>query len=399
MQDRNNSSSFLCFLSGFLTIGISSITRPSGTNYLVKTIELLIDNLSEEDRKEVFVVIFLADFNEAHKSAALAELSNGLKKYIEQDLLHVIFAPRDYYPPLSNLDTKFNDSQERIFWRSKLVVDFAFLMCYCKDLSQYYLHLEDDLIPGASFYPKLRNFIASQKNPWPILDAALMGHTAKVYHSSDLENIATYFYIMYNEMPVDWLLEFWRKIKYDRKYYKDLVLPPASLFQHIGDNSSFKGNKDSYKSKEKFFDEYDVKYKGLNPPAIISSSMPGTNPEQAYNKGSGHFWVMAKKDDFIIIEFTSATVVRQVFVDTGSYLAPLDLLKLGVLQASFQDNGRETEANGVVNCKGFETIGNFKDGRIKVSLSGNRKVNCLRILVTGDQKEWIFFREIDVWQA
>ena len=52
-----------------------------------------------------------------------------------------------------------------------------------------------------------------------------------------------------------------------------------------------------------------------------------------------------------------------------------------------------------MNCKDFETIGNFKDGRIKVSLSGNRKVNCLRTLVTGDQKEWIFFREIDVWQA
>ena len=117
-----------------------------------------------------------------------------------------------------------------------------------------------------------------------------MGHTAKVYHSNDLENIATYFYLMYDEMPVDWLIQYWRRIKYENKYYKDSVLPPASFFQHIGDNSSFIENKNSFKSKETFFDEYDVKYNGLNPSAIVSSSMSSddkTRPENAYNKGSG----------------------------------------------------------------------------------------------------------------
>ena len=388
------------FLKGFLSIGISSITRPSGQIYLKKTIKLLIDSLSEEDRREVFLVIFLADFDESLKSATLNELSILFKKYADQGLLQVIFAPREFYPPLSDLKTKFGDSQQRIFWRLKLVVDFAFLMCYCKDLSKYYLHLEDDLIPAPSFYLKLRDFITSQKNPWPILDAAFMGHTAKVYHSSDLENIATYFYLMYDEMPGDWLIALWRKIKYDGQYYKEFVLPPASFFQHIGDSSSFIENKNSHKSKERFFDEYDIKYKGLNPPANISSSMnsaDGTKPEHAYNKGGGYFWANGiRKGDFIVIQFIPATTIREVFVETGSYLALTDHLKSGVLQASFMNNGSETEVNGAANCKEFDTIGDFKDGRVKVSLLESRKLFCLRVLVTGYQAGWLFVREIDV---
>ena len=350
--------------------------------------------------KEVFVVIFLADFDYSLKSAALTELSYLFNTYIQQGLLHVVFAPREYYPPLSNLKTKFGDSQDRIFWRSKLVVDFAFLMCYCKDLSQYYLHLEDDLIPAPSFYPKLRDFINSQKISWPILDAAFMGHTAKVYHSSDLENIATFFYLMHDEMSGDWLIESWRKIKYDRKYYREFVLPPASLFQHIGDTSSFRENKNSFKSKEKYFDAYDIKYNGLNPSAIVSSSMSssdGTKPEDSYNKGNGFFWANgAKQDDFINIKFNSAITAREVFVETGSYLSPKDYLKSGVLQASFLVSGNEAEINGAPDCNDFETIGDFRDGRVKVFLKENRKMFCLRILVTRNEPGWLFVREIDV---
>ena len=57
------------------------------------------------------------------------------------------------------------------------------------------------------------------------------------------------------------------------------------------------------------------------------------------------------------------------------------------------------ETNDSTNCKDFETIGDFKDGRVKVSFDGSRKLFCLRILVTKDQDERPFVTEIDVWQA
>lgn len=215
-------------------------------------------------------MIFLADFDEAAKSATLVGLSNRFRKYIDQGFIRVIFAPNEFYPALSNMKTKFRDNPQRIFWRSKQNVDFAFLMCYCHGLSQYYLHLEDDVLPAPSFYPKLRDFISSVKTTWPMLDASFMGHVAKIYHANDLENLATYFYLMYDEMPVDWLIIFWRQIKHDGHY---LSFPPASLFQHIGSHSSFAENKgrDTNPFREKYFDQYDLKYKGLNPLANISS--------------------------------------------------------------------------------------------------------------------------------
>jgi len=80
-----------CFVStlGFLTIGIASIARPSGDNYLIRTIQGLIDHTSDEDRREIFVVIFLADFDDAAKSATLVELSNRFEKYVDQAALFV----------------------------------------------------------------------------------------------------------------------------------------------------------------------------------------------------------------------------------------------------------------------------------------------------------------------
>ena len=350
-------------------------------------------------------MIFLADFDEAAKSVTLMELSNRFRKYIDQGFIRVIFAPNEFYPALSNIKTKFRDNPQRIFWRSKQNIDFAFLMCYCHGVSQYYLHLEDDVVPASSFYPKLRDFISSVKTPWPILDASTMGHVAKIYHSNDLENLATYFYLMYDEMPVDWLIEQWRQIKYDRPYHQVSIFPPASLFQHIGSHSSFAENKgrDTNISREKYFDQYDLKYKGLNPPATVSSQMTSSygQPQDAYNRGYGYFWTKeVKKDDFVIVQFTPAVSIRKVFVDTGSCIAPNDHLQSAVLQASFNNkNVQQTNANGTKTCTVFETIGNFQHGKAEVTLNEGKTTSCLRVLVTQNQSYWVFLREIDVWQV
>ncbi|XP_078361234.1 alpha-1,3-mannosyl-glycoprotein 4-beta-N-acetylglucosaminyltransferase C-like [Oculina patagonica] len=388
---------------GFLTIGISSIVRPQGDNYLMRTIQSLINHTSDKDRREIFIVVLLADFDEAPKSTALTETSSRFEKYINQGFIRVIFAPKEYYPSLSNVKRKFGDNPQRIFWRSKQNIDFAFLMCYCHGLSQYYLHIEDDVLPSPSFYAKLRDFISSVKKPWPILDATYLGHVAKVYHGNDLENLATYLYLMYDEMPVDWLIDFWRKVKYDRPYDEEFIYPPASLFQHAGSHSSFAENKgrDTDASREQYFDQYDIKYRGLNPSAIVSSQMTSEHghPQDAYNKGYGYFWTQqVKKDDFILVAFTPAVNVRKVFVDTGSYIAPKDQLESAVLQASF-NNENEKHVDGSLNCKEFETIGEFKNGRIEVALNGGKKATCLRVLVMKNQTNWVFFREIDVWQV
>ena len=195
-----------------------------------------------------------------------------------------------------------------------------------------------------------------------------MGHVAKIYHANELENLATYLYLMYDEMPVDWLIPFWRNIKNSGPYRS---FPPASLFQHIGSHSSFAENKGRDKSKEKYFDQYDLKYKGLNPLATVSSQMTSSygHPQDAYNEGYGYFWTKnVKKDDFIIVQFTPAVSLRKVFVDTGSYIAPQDHLQSAVLQASF-NNKNERQTNrplGLITVFDAILAGTLKRSEIKV---------------------------------
>ena len=356
------------------------------------------------NKKDTYIVIFLADLHDPPKSTAKEELSKSFGKYIDEGLLTVIETYPEYYPPLTNIKKKYGDSNSRRTWRSKENVDTTFIMCYCKDFSQYYIHLEDDVISSPSFFPKLQDFINSQDHKfWPMLDVAIQGSIAKVYHSQDLGNLASYFYLMYDEMPIDWLMGHWRQIKeHDLKPEKRL--PRASLFQHIGDRSSLKEKRLQMKGsqfKEPFFDQYDQKYKGLNPPATVTSSMSPYQgkPQHAYDKGSGYFWAQnPRKDDHILIKFNTPTAVQEVFVDTGSYQAKDDLLKSGVLQASHesaQEGGPNSKSTTF--CGNFENVGFFDWGKAKISLTKPPKVACLRILVTQDHNNRIYFREIDVW--
>ena len=351
------------------------------------------------DKKDTYIVIFLADLHEPPKTTAKAGLSKPFSTYIDEGLLTVIETYPEYYPTLTNIKKKYGDSNSRRTWRSKENVDATFVMCYCKESSQYYIHLEDDVISSPSFFPKLQDFINTQNvKPWAMLDLTIKGSKARVFHTSDLGNIASYFYLMYDEMPIDWLMSLWRRVKDENP---KSILCPSSLFNHIGDRSSLQENGLSgLKQKEPFFDQYDQKYKGLNPPATVTSSMfpHQGKPQDAYDKGSGFFWAQnPTKDDYVLIKFNTPTAVQEVFVDTGSHQAKGDLLNYGVLQASFEAAEGHPQLQSNNSCGNFETLGSFDSGKAKISTDKSKSVNCLRILVTEEQSTGIYLREIDVW--
>ena len=351
------------------------------------------------DKKNTYIVIFLADIEESPKSTAKAELSRMFRKYIDGGLLTVIEAYPEFYPTLNNIKKKYGDSDSRRTWRSKENVDATFVMCYCKDLSQYYIHLEDDMISSPSFFPKLQNFIVTQSvQPWLMIDAAIKCSKAKVFPSEHVENFASYIYVLFDEMPIDWLMNGWRNLKGHGK----IRSPPASLFQHIGDQSSLEEKGLSGKlQREPFFDQYDQKYRGRNPPASVSSSMSSNQgkPQDAYEKGSGYFWANnVRKDDYVLIKFNTPTVVRKVFIDTGSYHARHDVLRSGDLEASFESTAGEVKPfNTSIQCGEFKSLGAFNKGKVESSVDESRRVICLRITVLKDQREWLYIREIDVW--
>ena len=386
------------FSVGYLTIGMSSISRPGKTIYLLQTVHGLINNTSDNEKEDIYIVIFLADLDGPQKSATAAELSRRFGKYIDQGLLTVIEAYPEFYPSLTNIKERFGDSYSRRFWRSKQNLDTAYVMCYCRQLSQYYLHLEDDVKSSPSFVPKLQDLVKREKDVFLLIDVAVKGNVAKAYHSQDLETSASFFYLFYDEMPIDWLMGHLRKIKGPR--FSERKVPMASLFQHLGTTSSFAENIRGNGSLEPLFDQYDQKYKGLNPPATVTSSLSPHEgkPQDAYDKGSGSFWGKAPEEgDYVLIKFHTATTVQAVFVDTGSYQARRDLLKSGVLQATFESAENVEQIKRENSCENFETVGSFDKGKVKVFLEKSKKIICLRIFVTQKQKGNIFLREIDVW--
>ena len=354
-------------------------------NYLLQTLQNIMESFTEEDKKNVSVVVFLADFNETTKNRRRKALVERFQRDISEQIMHVIEAPKEFYPSLDGLKNKYYDSPERVRWRSKQNIDYAFLMCYCRGLSSFYLHLEDDIKVSPSFLPKLRDFIGAQTESWEILDASAQGHVGKVYHSEDLVSAASLFYIMYDEMPVDWLMMHWRQMTSGSLDPAGAVFHTAGLFDHLGTLSSLGGKK--VKSTERYFDKYDHKYLGLNPAAEVTSTIEAHvgQPQDAYNKGIGYFWAKnAKRNDNIRIVFRTPVYIKEVSVETGSYLAPGNILRYADLEIS----------TVMGRCRIFRTVGRLERGNIHVQVY--ETAVCLRVLVASSHRS-VFVREINVW--
>lgn len=66
------------------------------------------------------------------------------KSELDSGLLDVIVPPAEFYPDLAHLmrhDKVFNDSAERVKWRTKQNYDFAYLMAYAQKRGKYYLQV------------------------------------------------------------------------------------------------------------------------------------------------------------------------------------------------------------------------------------------------------------------
>lgn len=377
---------------------MSSVSRP-GKSYIFQTLTTIIHKLSLKDRGKVHIVVFLADLKQSLKSKLKRAIEGELASYLSDGILHVIQAPYEFYPSFTELKPKYGDSPSRTKWRSKQNIDFSYLMCYCSGLSEYYLHLEDDILPAPSFFPKLQDFISMQLQPWYVLSTAVYGHIGKVFHSKDLKSLSSFYYIFYDEMPCDWLLLFWKRIKEPFAYTSlnsPFILSPGSLFQHFGSQSSLKEKTQNL--TEPYFDAFNHKFKGLNPPASLTSNIVGHQgrPEDAYNKGIGYFWgKKINKDDYIQIHFNSPVQLKRIVINTGSNFAPRDILVKGALEVSYE-NSNDKSYKQEAYCSNFLHISNFEI-MLDLGLTSRRSINCLRFRVREEQPAWLFVREVNIW--
>ncbi|XP_077995073.1 alpha-1,3-mannosyl-glycoprotein 4-beta-N-acetylglucosaminyltransferase C-like [Glandiceps talaboti] len=384
---------------GFLTIGIPTVKREK-ENYLHTTLDSIIENTSKEEKKTIVIVVFLADEDNDLKRQIADTLKEKYSQYFWTGFIELIEAPPKFYPSLLNLKQKYGDSVPRIAWRSKQVVDYAFLFTYCQDISNYYLQLEDDVISSPNFINSITNFINTQADDsWVTLEFSELGFIGKLYHSHDLVRLAEFALLFYDEQPIDYLLRYHLAVVGQTK----TLIHLPSLFQHIGKDSSLQEKQQGL--RDRFFNTGLRKYNTDNPPAKVYSSMRAFSmylPQLAYTSEPGYFWGVAPKiGDYIYIIFETPVRLKKVIFETGSEDHKDDFLRNGRLDASPKVD-RQNEDNKLPVCSDYVYLGSFENGRVEaidIDKKTEFKIACLRVSVTQDQIAWMILKEIAVWTA
>lgn len=73
----------------------------------------------------------------------IESLNKAFKFELDTGLLDIVVPATEYYPDFSKTlpDPVFNDSAERVKWRTKQNYDFAYLMSYAQKRGRYYLQV------------------------------------------------------------------------------------------------------------------------------------------------------------------------------------------------------------------------------------------------------------------
>lgn len=231
--------------SGFLTIGLPTVYRESSRWYLNDTIESLIKHSSLWDRqREIVVVVFLTDFDPIIRDLLKTKLIGTYQKFIEYGFIQIIEAPNQFYPSFANLKTTYQHPFEQVKWRSKMNVDFAFLMFYSRNMSEFYLQLEDDVVTVPNYVHKIKLFIGKITKEkaedlywpgvWACIEFSGQGFLAKLFHSYDLDKLARLLMIFYKEQPNDVILLHFNEMMLQFKRY----IRTPTIFYHRGHMSS-----------------------------------------------------------------------------------------------------------------------------------------------------------------
>ncbi|KAM4572424.1 alpha-1,3-mannosyl-glycoprotein 4-beta-N-acetylglucosaminyltransferase C-like isoform 1-T2 [Odontesthes bonariensis] len=378
----------------YLTIGLASVKRKKG-NYLLETIKSIFDQSSYEELKEIVVVVHLADFDLVWCENLVQEMNRKFAHHIIAGRLLVIQTPEEYYPSLDGLKRNYNDPEDRVRFRSKQNVDYAFLLNFCTNLSDFYMMLEDDVRCSRNFLTALKKVITSREGSyWVMLEFSKLGYIGKLYHSRDLPRLAHFLLMFYQEMPCDWLLIHFRGLLAQ----KDVIRFKPSLFQHMGYYSSYKGAENKLKDDDFEEDSIDIPD---NPPASLYTNInvfENYDATKAYSSiVDEYFWGKPPcTGDFFIIIFNRSTKISRIKIVTGTEDRQNDILHHGALEVG----QKSVETKQGRQCSSYITIGEFKVGNIEV-YNVDRKISfdieCVRIVVTATQKEWLIIRTVSLW--
>ena len=375
-----------------------------GIKYLQITLDSIISTTTKRHKEDVVVVVFLADKNLTYNSYVHNILHSAYNVYITSGFIRIVEADPRIYPKMKNIKKNFGDTQQRVLWRAKQVLDFAFMFSYSKDISEYYIQIEDDVECADHFVDGIRNFVwdlKSQNQSWALLEFSVLGFIGKLVKSADLDRFTDFLLLFYEEEPVDWLITPFRE---SMAQLTPIVRKPT-LFQHWGTLSSYDANV-GRGIRDKHY-RSDAGLSGAdNPPATVYTNLEKhkytTRNIYGQTKSTDEiFWAKPPiKDRHITLVFDKPHLVGAVSVETGDATWLHDRVKSGEVQASIsQSLSAFTPDENKNQCGNFTTLGEIITGSAFILNVGdkmqNKKVRCIRLVIK-PQTEKVIIRGIYV---
>lgn len=276
---RDKKALALEFLSrNRVVFGIPSIYRDE--MYLFRMVQEMLVKCGDDKIRRHLKIVILNGHYPPEDHLWMPKFRKYFREFINNGTIEILELQGRYHRlEDQGLEERYKDSVERTMWRSKQVLDFAYLMEYCSTISDYYVQLEDDVVPTKDYLIHMAHFVQKyyERKSWYMLSfysadvidcfkeypsTSFFGFIGQMYKSNTLPHLVRYFREKYYVSPVDWLMaDYLRALEKshlsDGNVQYQVFSHFPSLFQHIGKSSSLKGKVQDFKVKY-FLEDLDI---------------------------------------------------------------------------------------------------------------------------------------------
>ncbi|XP_069945312.1 alpha-1,3-mannosyl-glycoprotein 4-beta-N-acetylglucosaminyltransferase B isoform X3 [Cherax quadricarinatus] len=404
--------------SATMVLGVPTVKRQV-QSYLMTTLRNLIDSMSIEEMDECIIVVFVAEWDLDYVRQVASQIERKFPEHLDSGLLEVISPPQSFYPDMDKLRQTLGDPMERVRWRTKQNLDFAFLMMYAQPKGTFYVQLEDDIQTKKGYIATMKKFAlqkTSEKKNWFVLDFCQLGFIGKMFKCVELPYLVQFFIMFYNDKPVDWLLDYLIQTKIcnldkDTKHCKKAkenvwIHFKPSLFQHIGTHSSLKGK--VQKLKDKQFGKIQLFFPHDNPTASVETQI---KPYKAFTlqrayRGESYFWgLLPQQGDKLQFKFEPPVVLKGFLFRSGNVEHPSDRLYNTTVEVlptqplsnlpDYLKRKLKTTEDSYIIVGDFDDMG-VAEGTIDESFG---EIKSLRLNVHVESDNWAILSEIHIETA
>ncbi|BET00575.1 N-Acetylglucosaminyltransferase-IV (GnT-IV) conserved region [Nesidiocoris tenuis] len=390
-------------------LGVPTVKREV-QSYLLSTVRNLIESMNKSEQDDTVIVVLIAETEEEYVYSVVNDIKIHFEYELNSGLVEVIAPPASYYPEMARLRTTLGDSPERVRWRTKQNLDFAFLMMYAQPKGMFYVQLEDDILAKPHFVTTMKTVALERitnKKPWFVLDFCQLGFIGKMFRCVELPWLIQFFFMFYNDKPVDWLLDHLihtkscsldKDTKHCKKAKEELWIHyKPSLFQHIGTHSSLKGK--VQKLKDKQFGKVRLFVPHANPDAIVESEIKCYKQhtlKRAY-LGETFFWgLVPTPGDRLTFSFSRPLYIKRYVFRSGNVEHPSDRFYNTTVEVLPSVSPTANYESFNYTSDGFVIIGKFDnmglaDGPVDRKLG---PIKELRLVVHSESDNWAILSEI-----